>query len=426
MPPLILSLLFSLAAPQADLTAALPPVDDDVTPGLSVELEPEVLQRVLGASPLPPLPDSPGNVLADVEAAAEFGQRLFSDTRLSGYQSISCAGCHPASRDFTNGSMSFRGHEGLRRRTPSLVNVAFYEWFGQDGRADSLWAQALGPLEDIGEHDTSRVQVAHVIANDPAYVESYTALFGELPDLSALPEWGKPVPYHTKHRHHKAWLEMSDEARLATGTVFSNVGKAMEAYERRLVSGPAPFDRFVEGLRDNDESKLAALDVSEQRGMALFFGKANCASCHSGPTFTDNGFHNTRVPVIEPDRPDPARTLGIAKLRASEFTTWGPFADAPVEAPDLGDADSQFGRWRTASLRVPSHRGFTHEHSLMGLADVIEHYSTLEHATPLPTGQSSEVEPLNLSAPEQADLVAFLGTLIGEDPPARWLRSTMR
>src|SRR5262249_55764217 len=155
-----------------------------------------------------------------------------------------------------------------------------------DGRKDSLWSQALGPLEDGREHGTSRLAILHVIAGDPAYARAWKAVFGELPDLAdaqRFPPEGRPVPEAPERAPAVAWASMTSEDQELVTRAFANVGKAIAAFERRLVSRSAPFDRFVAGLRANDPAGIAALDESAQRGARLFVGKAHCVLCHDGP-----------------------------------------------------------------------------------------------------------------------------------------------
>jgi len=90
-------------------------------------------------------------------------------------------------------------------------------------------------------------------------------------------------------------MSLSDAQRQAVDDLFVNVGKAIAAFEATIVSRSSAFDRFTEGLRDNDPSRMAALSTSAQRGLRLFLGKARCVLCHSGPNFSDSEFHNVYV-----------------------------------------------------------------------------------------------------------------------------------
>ncbi len=396
----------------------------DLLAEIGLGFSPAALADFLAASPRPPLPPSPGNPWADDLGAARLGQRLFFDPGLSWGGATHCAACHPPNRLFTNGVMDLRGPEALRRQSPTLVDAAYLPWFGWTGSSDSLWAQALGPLEDVTEHDGNRVAFVHHLAESPELAASYEALFGPLPSVEERARWpreAKPIPARPNHRLALAWQTMSPAQQEVASRVLVNIGKAIEAYERRLLSGPAPFDAFVEGLRRGDREALDAYGPPAARGAFVFFERARCQRCHSGPHFSDGGFHDNRAPVLEPEREDPGRALGLAKLAASPFNAWGPFGDPRLPPPALPDAESQRGLWRTAPLRNLSRPGgYTHEGQLHSLSAVIEHYSSLAGARPADDGRPAEVEPLNLSVDERADLESFLRSLQGPPPPETW------
>jgi cytochrome c peroxidase len=384
----------------------------------------DLLEAYLRATPSPPAPPDPTNAWADDERAAAFGQFLFFDRRFSGYR-ISCASCHPAGRDFTDNTMTFRGPEAVRRRTLTVLDAARHEWFGWDGRDDTLWGQALRPFEDITEHDGSRAQFAHLVAEDPELRAVYEGIFGELPDLTGVPREAKPAPYHPEHRHHVAWLGMSAAQREAVTGVFVNLGKAVAAYERRLLTGDSAFDRYVALLAKGDPAADEAISPEAQRGAELFFGEADCVRCHSGPNFADGKFHDTRLPAINSIGEDPGRALGVDKLNSGEFGKTSRWSDDPnkanVERAPLPARDAVFGQFRTASLRsLGRNREFMHQAQFESLEEVVRYYSTLEGARPLAEGEVSVVEPLGLSEQEIDDLVAFLKSLEGDPPPAEW------
>ena len=159
-----------------------------------------------------------------------------------------------------------------------------------DGRKDSLWAQALGPLEGAVEHGGTRTQYAHLVSAH--YRAEYEAIFGLMPDLSSVPPSAGPVSDSTQA---SAWVSMTDTQRDAVTGVFVNVGKAIAAYERRIEFGPSRFDHYVDTISDGGDSD-GILTRDEIAGLRLFIGKANCTQCHNGPLFTNNEFHNTGIP----------------------------------------------------------------------------------------------------------------------------------
>jgi cytochrome c peroxidase len=143
---------------------------------------PEEVRALLKLSPLPSPPADPTNRFADDPRAARLGQWLFFDKRLSAGGTVSCASCHQPERAFSDGKHfgEIEGEAGKvqDRHTPSLFNVAYNRWFFWDGRADSLWAQALRPLEEPREHATSRLAIAHALARDPDLKRAYEETFG--------------------------------------------------------------------------------------------------------------------------------------------------------------------------------------------------------------------------------------------------------
>ena len=176
---------------------------------------------------LEPLPPDPTNRVADDPRAADLGRRLFFDTRLSANGRVACSTCHQPERDFQDGIALAVGVGTTARRTMPIAGMARSPFLFWDGRKDSLWAQALGPLESPVEHGGTRAQYAHVVADH--YRGEYEAVFGPLPDLSAVPASAGPVGDATAIA---AWAALSEAQRDAVTGVFVNIGKAIAAYER--------------------------------------------------------------------------------------------------------------------------------------------------------------------------------------------------
>ncbi len=389
-----------------------------------LRLDDDAIARALTFSPLPDPPPDPTNAVADDPAAARFGQALFFDARLSANGAVSCATCHDPGRSWSDGRTLAKALAHHPRHTPSLWNVAYNRWFFWDGRKDTLWSQALAPFEDPREQGSSRLEVLHVLDGDPASVEAYTQVFGIWPgfaDTERFPPAGRPVDEQPLHPHQQAWDTVSPDDRLLVDRAFSNVGKALAAYERLILSRRAPFDVFVEGLRDGDDAKLAALSPAAQRGFALFTGKAACHVCHDGPNFTDLEFHSNRVPTGE--GVDPGRALGVLRLKADPFNSASAFADdgGLVGARKLALAPRAWhipGEFKTPSLRnVAVTAPYMHEGQLQTLEQVVRFYSTLEGAAPPDPSGERLIEARHLTDAEQADLVAFLRSLTDETLP---------
>src|SRR5687767_11531631 len=153
--------------------------------------EQRALLRSLSLSSLGPVPVDASNRYADDTAAARLGHQLFFDTRLSSTGTVSCASCHMPELGFQDGVALAKGVGTTARRTMPVAGTAHSPWQFWDGRADSQWGQALGPLESAVEHGGDRTQYAHVVAAE--YREQYEGVFGPLPDLAGLPLRAGPV-----------------------------------------------------------------------------------------------------------------------------------------------------------------------------------------------------------------------------------------
>lgn len=388
--------------------------------GLAVELSEQERRWIDQQSPLGPPPPSPTNAVADDPAAASLGQLLFFDPGLSVDGAVSCASCHRPERGWSSGEPLTRGARRGRLHVPTLLNVAYQRWFFWDGRADSLWAQALEPLEGEGELAGDRMGLVHRVRRDAALRASYEAAFGPLPDLGdrrRFPPRAKPLREDPDNPLDRAWRAMDPRDRDRVDRIFSDLGKAIEAYERLLVRASSPFDRFAEGLRRNDPEGLAALSPAAQRGLKTFLGRGQCRLCHSGPSFSDGEFHRLRVPERSSFE-DMGRYRGIHRLRRNPFNGAGAYSDAPDSAlvrflPE--DTHETLGQMKTPTLRnVAETAPYMHNGRMAALEDVVRFYSTGIDPAPVVAGQEQILTPLRLTEGEIADLVAFLRSLTGE------------
>ena len=368
---------------------------------------------------LPPLPADPSNQYADNPDAAAFGQKLFFDTRFSSNSKVSCATCHLPDIQFQDGTPLANGVGTTNRRTMTILGTAYSPWLFWDGRKDSQWAQALGPMESPVEHGGNRTLYAHLIAD--FYADEYTALFGPLPDLSGLPRSAGPVADPEAVAN---WEAMSLEEKEAVTRIYVNMGKSIAAYERHLNPGASRFDQYVEAILNNDPAADDVLTPDEIAGLTLFIGEANCTNCHNGPLFTNNDFHNTGVPTAIDLPDDVGRSLGAQQVLADEFNCLSVYSDAqPDECSELNflvvDEHQQERQFKPPSLRNVAQRGpFMHAGQFATLEEVLNHYNTAPQA---PAGHS-ELEPLNLTEKQIAQIIAFLKTLdgpIAADP--QWL-----
>ena len=365
----------------------------------------------LSIAKLPPLPADPSNRVADDERAAQLGQRLFFDKRLSSNGQVSCASCHLPDKSFQDGTPLAKGVGTTDRRTMTIIGTAHSPWQFWDGRKDSQWAQALGPLESPVEHGGDRTQYAHVISEH--YLAEFEQLFGKLPDMRRLPRNAGPVP---NAQAKAAWEAMPPGDRDKISGVFANIGKAIAAYERKIEPGPSRFDAYVVAAEQGDSRRMAStLSRDEIAGLKLFISKGQCIQCHGGPLFTNNEFHNTGVPAAKGLPRDVGRLAGAKQVLKDEFNCLGRFSDAkPDQCGEIrflaDDSTNHLRQFRAPSLRNVAERApYMHAGQFATLREVVAHYN---RAPAAPEGHS-ELKPLGLSDSELDQLVAFLKTLSG-------------
>ena len=289
------------------------------------------------------IPFPAGNPYSDAKSA--LGGMLFFDPRLSLAGTMSCATCHNPGVSWQDGLPRSIGHDEkpLPRATPTVVDLAWADLIMWDGRKDGLEDQVSGPVGTAAEMGGSLEHAVAAVAAVPGYGRAFSRAFG------------------------------TDKV------TFARIAQAIATFERTLVSNKAPFDRWIDG----DEG---AIDEAAKRGFALFNGKANCAACHSGWRFTDDGFHDIGLPSLDPGRA----------------------AQVPDE-PVLQHA------FKTPTLRNISQRApYMHDGSIGTLNAVVVHYDTgfLERPS-----LSPEMRRLGLSETETSDLVAFMRTLTSVDDP---------
>lgn len=306
------------------------------------------------------------------------GERLFHDPRLSADNKVSCATCHDSAKGFTDRlptSKGIRDQVG-KRNAPTVLNAMFLDSQFLDGRAASLEEQAKLPLInpiEMGLRDGG--EVVQKVAAIPEYAEAFQKVFG------------RPVNY-------------------------DDVGRAIAAFERTVLSGNSAIDHFLAGQQD-------ALSASARRGWTLFNGKARCNTCHavnqSYPFFTDNKFHN----------------IGVA-ARAQDFDKLAGKAEQAIQTGHLEEIDrlaletdlSELGRFlvtrqrpdigafKTSQLRdIVLTAPYMHDGSLATLWDVMDHYNKGGEPNPFLDGGMVR---LGLSEDEINDLVALMVAFTSE------------
>ncbi len=359
-----------------------------------LDWSPEEIRAVAQHGPWPPpaVRDT-SNRVSGTPAGIALGERLFNEPRLSGDGRMSCATCHQAGRDWSDGLARARGVVELDRRTPSLWNIGYLHWFGWDGAGDSLWAQSIRPLLDSREMNGGPTRAADLLRSDTMLACGYEKAFG-----------GKPG---------------ADDERLLVDTA-----KALAAFQATLVSPRTPFDEFRDALVAGDRERASHYPLAAQRGLKLFIGEGNCNLCHFGPRFTNGEFGDIGIPFfVRPGEVDPGRHGGLGRLAASPYSLLGKYNDdasgtSAQRTRHVQRQHANFGEFRVPGLRQVGRGGpYMHNGSLATLEDVVRHYSEVSpdrlHSDGVPL-----VRPLGLTTAQSADLVAFLRSLDAE-PPAR-------
>lgn len=297
-------------------------------------------QRPLGLDAYMPVPED--NPLTASKIA--LGRRLFFDARLSADGRVSCASCHDPARAFGDGRQMSAGVQGRlgTRNAPALINRGYGAAFFWDGRASTLEEQVLGPIENPVELGASVETVVAALAADRSYASPFEQAFG------------RPV-------------------------CREDLARALASYVRSILAGDAPVDRFLAGDR-------RALTPTAQAGLRVFRGKANCSACHVGPTFTDEGFHNTGVGWMTGALSDEGRAAVTGR-------------------------EQDRGAFKTPTLRHAADTApYMHDGSVRTLDAVIDFY---DRGGVPNRALDPEIRPLGLTPAEKAALLAFLRALSG-------------
>lgn len=338
-----------------------------------------------GPWPLPWSPD-PGNRVSGNAAAIRLGHDLFFEPRLSANRRVACASCHDPARGFQDGRATARGLVAGQRNTPGLLNVRHQRWFGWDGGHDNLWSASLRPILDAKEMGGSAARAGRVLRDRAGLNCHYRQAFGKPPDARD-PE------------------------------LLVNIAKAIAAWQETLVAPPSPFDEFREALQRKDAQAAAAYPEAARRGLRLFLGRGQCATCHAGPLFSNGEFGDIGVPFfVKPEGVDPGRQGGIKRLLANPYNLLGAHNDDASRGNTtatrfLRPEHRNFGEFKVPSLRnLTLTAPYMHNGSLATLREVVRYYSELDEDR-LHTDGERILKPLNLSDAESADLVAFLESL---------------
>ena len=374
---------------------------------------------------LPSLPPDPSNAVGDSPGAVSLGHALFFDSGLSPDGTVACSTCHQPDRYFTDGKVLANVRNvDTPRHTPTIVGIAYSDWYYWDGRKDSQWSQALAPQEAPIEHGGTRTAHARYVLD--TYSGQYESVFGPAPDLSDTARFPAEAAPFEVGTAGAAWEEMAEADRGAVNRVFANIGKSIAAYSRRILPGRSRFDDYAEAALVNDASRMAELfGAEEAEGLRLFIGEGQCTDCHNGPLFTNGTFHNIGLPLPEGSKFDQGRSQGTLQVVEDMFNCLGEFSDAKAEAcVELRfikiEGEELIGAFKVPGLRnVAETAPYMHNGIFPDLEAVIRHYN---HAPPAFPGHSDLV-PLAFTEAQSAALKAFLLTLSAPpDAPSELLR----
>lgn len=374
--------------------------------------------RSMWINSLPPPPDDPSNRYDTDPSAVRLGKKLFEDTRLSANGKVACSTCHIPDKSFTDNLPVSHGMEDTTRRSMPLAGMAYSPWLFWDGRADSLWAQALGPLESPEEHGISRTRCAQVVVQH--YRAEYESVFGPLPPRFAenFSPLARPAPDNPEIQ--ALWISLPPAKRAEISRLYANVGKAIAAFVRTIMPGISPFDRYVEALlRDDRQAMEKIMEPDAAVGLKLFIGKAQCTNCHNGPLLTNNDFHNVGVPQPKGFAPDNGRADAIIKVLASEFNCMSSHSDAnPEDCQELRFIDTDTvkysGAFKTPSLRnVADRPPYMHAGQHKTLHEVLKFYQQEAKKRVVTGFGRPDIAHGQITDDEVLLLEAFLKTLSG-------------
>ena len=334
---------------------------------------------------LPPVPVPADNPMTPQKIA--LGSKLFNDKRFSSTGEVSCATCHDAGKAFTDSPL--QTSEGINklkgtRNAPTVVNSAYFTTQFWDGRSASLEDQSQHPFVNPIEMGLPNHEpILKIVRTDTEYVASFRQVFAVEP----------------------------------AAITMEHVKKAIATFERTIVAGDSPFDRYYFG------GDKAAMSESAVRGFQVFLGDGRCVSCHvieqDQALFTDNRFHNVgvginriqdKVPEIAPKFIEAkAKGLDVDKAVLSNPSTSELGRFAITEELDV------LGAFKTPTLRnVEVTAPFMHDGSLKTLRDVVVHYNNggvTNKGERVNDFLSGGIRELNLSDQQITDLVAFMEAL---------------
>jgi cytochrome c peroxidase len=277
------------------------------------------------------------------------GKMLFFDRRLSRDGTVSCSTCHDPKHAWAEPRRVSVGilNQSGKRNSPTVLNAAYLPVQFWDGRAKTLEEQAKFPIEDAVEMGHRLDRIVLTLSTIDEYEDLFEEAFG-------------------------------------TGVTGEGVLAALASFERTILSGDSPYDRYVAGKRD-------ALTPEQIRGLEIFAGKGSCATCHVPPTFTDGKFYVAGIGQ-EAKKPDEGRMLATGK-------------------------EEHRDQFRTPALReVENTAPYFHDGSVADLEEAVRIMARGGVDHPNLSERFRDVRRANLTEEEVKALTAFLRALSGDYP----------
>ena len=378
-----------------------------------------------------PQPTDLSNRFMHIPEAIKLGQALFNSTGLSATGNVSCATCHDRALGFADGKKLGFGSATTKRHTPALTGVAHANWFYWDGRRDSLWAQAVTPIETPGEMDNNRTDAVLYVFSQQGFAAPLLKLTEKQHDFSDTTRF--PLAASPFGAGKLSWHRMAEHDKQLVNDAFATIGKLIASYEATLQHAPGRFDAWADELlgdgleaHQQEGSELILtpaepLTATEQAGLRLFLDipRTQCLRCHNGPQFTNQGFHNVATSEPLPGTKgshDFGRMRGLQAVLVDPFNCSGSYSDAGTNnCEHLRFARRQnLGETIDGAFKVPSLRNlratapYFHDGRFDTLTTALDHYRNQLGDDPL---RNSEVPDIDLSDTERDQLIAFLLTL---------------
>jgi cytochrome c peroxidase len=312
------------------------------------------------------------------------GDKLFHDKRFSSTGEVSCATCHDKEKGFADGLPVSEGIDKLKgtRNAPTVINAVYLETQFWDGREPSLESQSaqpfLNPVEmGLKDHEP----ILKIVRSDPEYASLFQKAFGKSGEKVTMKE----------------------------------VQQALATFERTLIAGDSPFDRYFYG---GDKTAMSPAAI---RGLEVFVGQGRCVSCHvieeTQALFTDNRFHMIGVAVNQMPKDLDALSAAVkdVKEKGADIAVLSNPKTSSLGRYAVSRDLTEIGAFKTPTLRnIDITAPYMHDGSLQTLEEVVEFYNNggrVKDSDPVPELLSGGIRPLNLTEDQQADLVAFMRAL---------------